>query len=109
MSEQLRQWIDKALHGDLRPQLTRGTVLDAPSLTAEDAAALQPILIDRFLQLARPIANASVSDGPEMRLQDAGPFFYLVETLKRLGYDQLEQTLCIILDEFAELDERSYN
>ena len=39
--------------------------------------------------------------------QDAGPFFYLVETLTRLGCAELEGTLLILLDEFAQLEERS--
>ncbi|HYT89157.1 MAG TPA: hypothetical protein VEL76_10650 [Gemmataceae bacterium] len=108
MREDLYDWLREAQEGDLRPQANPNAAVNLKGFP-EDREGLMSVLIDRFLQLARPIADASVSDGPELRLQDAGPFFYLVATLKRLGYKQLEQTLCILLDEFAELDERSYN
>jgi hypothetical protein len=109
MNEELARWLSHAEHDDLRPQLTLGTAVSATQMTSDAAKALTPILVDRFLQLKRPIADASASGGPHMRLQDAGSFFYLIETLKRVGYEDLEQTLCILLDEFAQLDERSYD
>ncbi len=107
MSDDLRRSIHEAQHGDLRPQVNRHAAVNAP--LPDDLDLLRPVLIDRFLQLARPIADASAGGGPEMRLQDAGPFFYLIETLKRLQCDELEQTLCVLLDEFAALDEHSYD
>src|SRR5262249_51619275 len=57
----------------------------------------------------RPIADASTGPHAAMRLQDAGSFFYLMETLKRLGCPRLEETLGILLDEFLHLEERSYD
>src|SRR5262249_31859898 len=83
-----------------------------------DLKAIEPILIDRLFQLARPIADASTWDGlairptrpaGETRLQDAGRFFYLVETLIRLGYPRLDEMLLLVLDEFSLLTERSYD
>jgi hypothetical protein len=108
MSDELPRSVREAQDGDLRPQVNP----HAPAnllLLPENLAELEPVLIDRFLQLARPIGDASAGGGPELRLQDAGPFFYLIEALKRLHFPDLEQTLCILLDEFAALDERSYD
>jgi hypothetical protein len=106
MSEPSRDALHEAERGDLRPQFNPNAAITwLPSELKE----IEPVLIDRFLDLARPIADSSAGAGPGSRLQDAGRFFYLVETLKRLGFARLEETLCVLLDEFAQLDERSYN
>jgi hypothetical protein len=108
MSERLRRVIHEAERGDLRPQFNLNSVVNWQPLPGEQQE-VEKVLIDRFLDLARPIADASRGAGPEVRLQDAGRFFYLVEALKRLRFGKLEATLCVLLDEFAQLDERSYD
>jgi hypothetical protein len=108
MNERLRRAIHEAEQGDLRPQFNPNAAVTWQPLPGE-LKEIEPVLIDRFLDLARPIANSSLGAGPEARLQDAGHFFYLVETLKRLGFARLEETLCVLLDEFAQLNERSYD
>jgi hypothetical protein len=102
--------IHAAEHGDLRPQVNPSAFLLrlAGKIPAELKQA-EPILIDRFFQLARPIADVSKGATPEMRIQDAGRFIYLIEALTRLGCTQIETLLCTILDEFLQLDERSYD
>lgn len=100
--------LQEAENGDLRPQFN----LQAPAAWNRfplDLATLEPILLERFFQLARPIADASSCPSENMRLQDAGHFFYLIETLNRLGFQKLEETLLMILDDFCQLDPRSYN
>jgi hypothetical protein len=108
MSERLRRAIHEAERGDLRPQFNPGAAVAWQPLPGE-RELVEPVLFDRFLELSRPIADASAGAGPEARLQDAGRFFYLVEALRRLGCARLEETLCVLLDEFAHLDERSYD
>jgi hypothetical protein len=108
MSERLRRAIHEAERGDLRPQFNPAAAVNWQPLPGE-REQLEPVLFDRFLQLARPVADASAGAGPEARLQDAGRFFYLVEAVRRLGGTRLEETLCVLLDEFAHLDERSYD
>jgi hypothetical protein len=108
MSERLRRAIHEAERGDLRPQFNPGAAVTWQPLPGE-REQVEPVLFDRFLELSRPIADASAGAGPEARLQDAGRFFYLVEALRRLGCARLEETLCVLLDEFAHLDERSYD
>jgi hypothetical protein len=108
MSERLRRAIHEAERGDLRPQFNPGAAVTWQPLPGE-REQVEPVLFDRFLELSRPIADASAGAGPEARLQDAGRFFYLVEALRRLGCGRLEETLCVLLDEFAHLDERSYD
>lgn len=97
-----------AEQGDLRPAFNS----QAASLwraSDQDAKEIESALINRFLQLARPIADSSQSASPENRLQDAGHFFYLVHSLRLLGSRRIEETLLMILDEFLRLDTRSYD
>jgi hypothetical protein len=108
MSERLRRAIHEAERGDLRPQFNPNAAVNWQTLPG-DAKEIEKVLIDRFLELARPIADSSRGAGPEARLQDAGPFFYLVETLKRLGFDRLPETLRVLLDEFSQLEESAYD
>ncbi len=108
MSERLRRAIHEAERGDLRPQFNPNAAVTWQPLP-EELKEIEPVLIDRFLDLARPIADSHAGAGPGSRLQDAGRFFYLIETLRRLGFTRLEETLCVLLDEFAQLDERSYD
>ncbi len=98
----------EAQYGDLRPQVNPRAAVTLADLP-HDRPALRAILLDRFLQLRRPIANASAGGGPAMRLHDAGSFFYLVEALQRLGCPELEDTLCVLLDEFTQLDTHAYD
>jgi hypothetical protein len=109
MTDSLNKLLGEAQDGDLRPQFNPLAAINLVELHGANREALKPVLIDRFLQLKRPIADASASGGPELCLRDAGSFFYLIETLKRVGYTELEQTLCVLLDEFAQLDEASYD
>jgi hypothetical protein len=108
MSQPLRRAIHEAEFGDLRPQFNPNAPLVSQVLP-EELSTLETILLDRFFALARPIADASTSQAPDLRLSDAGRFFYLIETLKRFRYPRLNETLQIILDEFLNLDERSYD
>src|SRR5262245_10146826 len=108
MSERLRRALHEAERGDLRPQFNPNSVGNWQPLPGE-RGELEKALLDRFLELARPIADASRGAGPKARLQDAGRFFYLVEALKRLAPDRLQETLRVLLDEFSQLEERSYD
>jgi hypothetical protein len=78
-------------------------------LSDEEGRQIEPILLNRFLPLAKPIADGRSHPRPDMRLDDAGPFFYLVETLERIGGTRLHETLLMFLDEFAQLEQRSYD
>lgn len=90
---------------DLRPPFRISRVL-----ASVPAGKLEPLVRQRFFALARPIGNGSVSTpGEDLRLQDAGRFFCLLHTLEELGSKCIEETLLTLLDEFAQLDERSYN
>lgn len=106
--EQHQRVIHEAENGDLRPQFNPYAPAARHELP-QDLATLEPILLDRFFQLSRPIADARSSPTEAMRLQDAGRFFYLIETLNRLGYRKLDETLLMILDDFCRLDPLSYN
>jgi hypothetical protein len=98
--------IREAERGDLRPQFNPAAlVLGDPARLK----SLEPILLDRFFHLARPIGNASLPTDADLRLSDAGHFFYLVETLRRSRCTQLEEMLLVILDGFLEMTERSYD
>jgi hypothetical protein len=108
MSERDRRAIYEAEHGDLRPQVNPNALAGWRDLP-KDLKDLEPILIDRFFQLSRPIRNARLGPHPDLRLRSAGNFFYLIETLKRLGYPRLQEVLLILLDEFSQLEERSYD
>ncbi len=107
MDHDLSQALQEARHGDLRPQRNARAPAARARLPA-GAGALGSALLDRLFQLARPIANAS-GGGAELALQDAGPFFYLIETLGRVGDPRREDILLVVLDEFAQLTERSYD
>jgi hypothetical protein len=108
MSDPLREALNQAEHGDLRPQVNDKAPICWQALPA-DLQTIEPILVDRFFQLARPIADARTGATADMRLQDAGPFFYLLDTLKRFGSRRLTETLLILLDEFSQLTPDSYN
>src|SRR5436309_15583271 len=97
--EQRQRYRVEAERGDLRPQFNR----HAPAALADlvSLRGIEPILLDRFSQFHRPIADASIAAGPEARLSDFGAFLYLVETLRRLHYPNLEEMLGILLDEFS--------
>jgi hypothetical protein len=110
MSGPLDSYLKQAEHGDLRPQLNPlSPVLARWSEDQAARAILVPVLLQRFTELARPIGDASRGARPELRLSDAGRFFYLVEALQRSGCRQVEETLLVLLDEFAQLEERSYD
>jgi hypothetical protein len=108
MSQPPRRAIHEAEHGDLRPQFNPNAPVVVQALP-EDLPALEAILLDRFFALSRPIADASAGLRPDLRLSDAGHFFYLIEALHRFRYPRLNETLLIILDEFLNLVERSYD
>jgi hypothetical protein len=92
--------------GDLRPQFNAAApLLRNPSRIK----SLEPLLLDRFFHLARPIRNAALDSGEDVRLSDAGHFFYLVETLRRSHCQQVEEMLLVILDGFLQMTERSYD
>jgi len=101
----------EAESGDLRfqhnPEAVRLWQL-ASGHVAEKAAARQ-LLLRRFFELSRPIGDASKGRDESLRLSDAGRFFNLVDTLKHLGCEQIDETLLVLLDDFAQLDERSYD
>ena len=100
--------LQHAEFGDLRPQVNPLAV-SARLLSAAEGRQVEPLLLNRFLPLGKPIADARAHSRPDMRLDDAGPFFYLVETLERIGGSRLNETLLIFLDEFAQLEQRSYD
>jgi hypothetical protein len=108
MNERLQKARQEAERGDLRPQFNPHSPIVWPTANG-DLAAVAPVLFQRFFQLARPIADASTGPGPDMRLQDAGRFFYLVEALRRVSSDQVEETLLMILDDFRQLEPRCYD
>jgi hypothetical protein len=102
----------QAEHGDLRPQFNRHAVTtwDLTRLNGSlGLDELQRILLNRFFELSRPIADACHEPGLNMRLSDAGRFFYLIETLEHCGCRQIEDTLLVFLDEFSQLEQRSYD
>jgi hypothetical protein len=107
----LEEWLREAESGDLRPQVNPQAIVGRIGAIAADPSRSPVVraLLQRFFTLARPIGDSSRGIRPELRLQDAGPFFYLVESLTRLGRSELEESLLILLDEFAQLEERSYD
>jgi hypothetical protein len=107
-ASQWQRFLTEAERGDLRPQFNRYAAA-ARHWELGPWPELQPILLDRFSQLHRPIADASRAAGPEARLSDIGSFLYLVETLRRLNYPNVEEMLCILLDDFSPHEERSYD
>lgn len=67
-----------------------------------------PLLNGLFAQ-ARPIADACREPGLAMTVSSPAPFFAGIAALEKLGYDGIEQTLLMFLDEFAQLEQRSYD
>lgn len=74
-----------------------------------DLKDIEPFLVDRLLQFARPIADACAAPTGHMRLQDAGKFFLVVDAFTLFHRQRLEETLLVVLDEFAHLDPRAYD
>jgi hypothetical protein len=67
------------------------------------------VLLGRFFEMSRPIADGFHEPGLDMQISDPARFFELVGRLEQLGYDGIEQTLLMLLDEFAQLEQRSYD
>lgn len=67
------------------------------------------LLHNRFFELSRPIADAFHEPGLDMQVGNPDRFFATVQALDRLGYGGLEQSLLVLLDEFAQLEQRSYD
>lgn len=106
----LEDWLHEAESGDLRPQVNpQAIVRNVRAVDEQMRSPVVRVLLQRFLALARPIGDASRGPRPDLRLQDAGPFFYLVETLARLDCSEMEATLLILLDDFAQMEPRSYD
>jgi hypothetical protein len=102
--DQRSRWLAEAEEGDLRPPFHASAIVNAP---AEALRAVENTLLQRFFPLSRAIGNAA--DGSATRLSDSGHFFYLVEALRRAGSRHIEDTLLMILDDFLQLTERSYD
>lgn len=100
--------LHQAEFGDLRPPFNPLAVTGR-RLSEEEAHLVEPVLLGRLLSLSRPIADARGHPRPDMRLDDAGSFFYLAEALQRINPDRLRQTLLMYLDEFAQLEQRAYD
>jgi hypothetical protein len=66
-------------------------------------------LLNHFFALSRPIADACREPGLDMQLSDPAHFLSIVDALEVLGYDGIEQTLLMFLDEFSQLEQRSYD
>jgi hypothetical protein len=101
-----------AEEADLRPQVNPRAVVNWPRTPGNgkfERDIILPALLNRFFELSRPIADACREPGPNMRLGDAGRFFYLVEALERVGYDRVPEMLLVFLDEFGQLEQRSYD
>jgi hypothetical protein len=107
----IEELLRQAENGDMRPQVNPQAIIGMVDTVVDRQvrSAVVQALLPRFTALARPIGDASRDAGLELRLQDAGPFFYLVESLQRLGCAELQDTLLILLDEFAQLEPRSYD
>jgi hypothetical protein len=107
----IEELLRQAERGDLRPQVNPQAIIIQLGRVDQERLRSPVVraLLQRFFELARPIGDASRGGGAELRLQDAGPFFYLVESLQRLGCSELEETLLILLDDFAQLEPRSYD
>jgi hypothetical protein len=104
--------LEQAERGDLRPQFNPRSVVTWPLESSNghfDPKVIVPALVNRFFELARPIADAHREPGLNMRISDAGRFFYLIEALTRLGYQGVEGMLLVFLDEFSQLEQRSYD
>jgi hypothetical protein len=66
-------------------------------------------LIGHFCQYSRPIADAFQEPRAEMRLLSSGLFFEAVNVFELHGSEHLEPALLMLLDEFNQLDQHSYN
>jgi len=67
------------------------------------------VLHNRFFEMSRLIADAFHEPGLDMQVGSPERFFATVEALDQLGYDGVEQSLLVLLDEFAQLEQRSYD
>lgn len=106
MSEGSDDLAHEAERGDLRPQVNATSVL---CRSPHELRSVERVLLDRLFQLSRPIACTPISPTGDRRLSDSGRFFYLVEAIRRAGGAQLDETLLVILDDFLQLTERSYD
>ena len=98
--------VHEAERGDLRPQFNAASVLRK---SPQELRSVERVLLDRLFHLSRPIACTPTSSAGDLRLSDSGRFFYLVEAIRRAGGAQLDETLLVILDDFLQLTERSYD
>lgn len=96
----------EAERGDLRPQMNADSVLLA---SGAELRKVERVLLDRLFHLSRPIGCAATATSGDLRLSDSGQFFYLIEALRRGGGAPLDETLLVILDDFLQLTERSYD
>jgi hypothetical protein len=106
MTEPHDDLVRRAERGDLRPQFNPDSVLRE---SARDLQSVERVLIDRLFQMSRPIAFIPTNPGGAARLSDSARFFYLVEAIRRAGGENLDETLLVILDDFLQLTERSYD
>src|SRR4051794_28557638 len=67
------------------------------------------VLHNRLFEMSRPIADAFHEPGLDMQVGNPDRFFETVQALDRLGYGGVEQSLLVLLDEFAQLEQRSYD
>jgi hypothetical protein len=110
VDDRLEHALREAERGELRPQLNPDGVLSALHCGLPGGSkAVEEALLRRFFELSRPIADASAGPRPGLRLQDAGRFFYLLEAVRRAGHGRTRELLWVLLDRFAELDERCYD
>jgi hypothetical protein len=82
------------------------------SLPVDDGqpeAAPTDDLLNRFFALARPIANAFHEPGLHMKLGDIQAFLDLIDALQGADYPRIDETLLVFLDEFGQLEQRSYD
>jgi hypothetical protein len=107
----IEELLRQAESGDLRPQVNPLAVVSRLRSVPDDEPRSPVVraLLRRFFQLARPIGDASRDSGPHLRLSDAGPFFYLVESLQRLNCAEVLDTMLVLLDDFSQLEPRSYD
>ncbi len=66
-------------------------------------------LLNRLFEMSRPIADGFHEPGLDMQIGDPERFFEIIRGLERLDYPNIEQSLLMLLDEFAQLEQRSYD
>lgn len=108
MSDPLDDLKFQAECGDLRPQFNPRSVALSHFL-ATHRKEIEPILVDRFFQLSRPIADSSKGERPENCLGDIGAFFSLLDALKRIPFEGLPDLLRVLLDGFCALEANAYD